>query len=927
MDFRGKKYERGSNWSDPEVVELLQLWADESVQMELESCLRNQHVFNRIAEVLRDKGIHRTGDQCREKIKKMKLEYRRIKDNQKTVRGGRTWKFYEVMDRVLTNRPSISYGSLGGSVIAQQVLQGVPGVESGYHLHAFAPPPPGAFIFGPPPKAGELMEIKCEEVDSDDPCLTPDPPPEMLYPIGSGDEPEADRPLGLEREGSVGGGREDGLLEASISPSGNAEPGDPGRCRGLPGCLRSYKAGCAPGPAPLGRVSLVRQQECIHHACETVFKEAYYTSNRCIVKCKVGLNISSFALEKTLLSRARYLAGRDIFPAVRVRLDQRFSRDDQNSSIDHEYIDPIWLTVKTQSTHSTEYLRTWSIRDVVPHPVLLTIIHSCLTIGAQWVPAFLLIVENTKVTNSRYLSRRGNRIRGHDGILQEGYALYHADKHDEDENPHGIINFGVSENKLCFDLLSKRLTQSDMFQIDAPLLRYPDWKGHPFLREEVASFLSCYCTAPSPLSPDNVVVMNGCGSLFSCLAAVLCDHEDAILIPTPFYGVITEDVRLYSGVRMVHAHLDCQPRYSGDRPFQLTVEKLEKALEEARLEGINVRALILVNPHNPLGDIYSPSEMKEFLEFAKRHELHSIVDEVYMLSVFDDSVSFHSVLSFSKLPDPQRTHVLWGLSKDFSASGIRVGTLYSENREVVEALEKLASFHGVPGPTQHQVARLLSDRDWIDRVYLQANRTRLKTAHQYIVSELKALNVPFLNRPAGLYIWVDFRKYLREETFEEELTLWRQFLNNKVLVSCGKAFHCSTPGWFRIVFADKTHRLQLGMQRLRRTLEELDQGTVLEDSKAKPGTSGGRTKLAQSELRKRQSCPGSEVSLGRDADDDVQVSLQSGPPASGLDSLIGVLWQQIRTSDWLEKNTPESFAQENPEVFEVFSKLVERPKE
>uniref|UniRef100_A0A8C7E085 Myb/SANT-like DNA-binding domain-containing protein n=1 Tax=Naja naja TaxID=35670 RepID=A0A8C7E085_NAJNA len=103
MDFRGKKYERGTNWSDPEVVELLHLWADESVQAELESCLRNQHVFNRIAEVLREKGIHRTGDQCREKIKKMKLEYRRIKDNNKAPRGGRTWKFYEVMDRVLAS--------------------------------------------------------------------------------------------------------------------------------------------------------------------------------------------------------------------------------------------------------------------------------------------------------------------------------------------------------------------------------------------------------------------------------------------------------------------------------------------------------------------------------------------------------------------------------------------------------------------------------------------------------------------------------------------------------------------------------------------------------------------------------------------------------------------------------------------------------
>lgn len=42
------------------------------------------------------------------------------------------------------------------------------------------------------------------------------------------------------------------------------------------------------------------------------------------------------------------------------------------------------------------------------------------------------------------------------------------------------------------------------------------------------------------------------------------------------------------------------------------------------------------------------------------------------------------------------------------------------------------------------------------------------------------------------------------------MLLWRRFLDNKVLLSCGKAFECSEPGWFRIIFADKTHRLQLG---------------------------------------------------------------------------------------------------------------------
>ncbi|MGH0152644.1 UNVERIFIED_CONTAM: hypothetical protein FKN15_022190 [Acipenser sinensis] len=149
---------------------------------------------------------------------------------------------------------------------------------------------------------------------------------------------------------------------------------------------------------------------------------------------------------------------------------------------------------------------------------------------------------------------------------------------------------------------------------------------------------------------------------------------------------------------------------SDERPFQLTVEKLEKGLEDAKQEGISVRVMILINPHNPLGEIYTPTEMKEFLEFAKRHELHAIVDEVYMLSVFDESATFHSVLTFNKIPDPQRTHVMWGISKDFAASRLRVGTLYSENKHVIDALGQMAYFHRVPGTTQHQVAHLLHDR-------------------------------------------------------------------------------------------------------------------------------------------------------------------------------------------------------------------------
>ncbi|KAM8807548.1 1-aminocyclopropane-1-carboxylate synthase-like protein 1 [Eudromia elegans] len=453
--------------------------------------------------------------------------------------------------------------------------------------------------------------------------------------------------------------------------------------------------------------------------------------------------------------------------------------------------------------------------------------------------------------------------------------------------------------------MSKRLTQTDMNLMEPPLLQYPDWKGHMFLREEVARFLTCYCKAPAPLKAENVIVLNGCGSLFSALATVLCDPGEAILIATPFYGGITQSVFLYGNVKLVYAYLDSKITGTSTRPFQLTVDKLEKALQDARAEGVTVRALILLNPQNPLGDIYSLSELQDYLEFAKRHELHVIVDEIYMLSVFDESATFHSVLGMDRLPDPQRTHVMWGISKDFAVSGIRFGTLYTENQDVANAVASLCYFHGVCGPVQYKVAQLLRDRDWINQVYLRANHARLKAAHTYVTDELKTLGVPFLNRNAGFFVWIDFRKYLRTGTFEEEMLLWRRFLDNKVLLSCGKAFECSEPGWFRIIFADKIHRLQLGMQRIRKVLEEREREILAE--------------------AKEQPCQSDQDGKADSTDEVIFVSRHQEPACAGsssLGDLIGLLQQQMRSSDWLQKNTAEQFAQEKPEIYDVFSKLV-----
>ncbi|XP_053881642.1 1-aminocyclopropane-1-carboxylate synthase-like protein 1 isoform X1 [Malaclemys terrapin pileata] len=889
MDFRGKKYERGSNWSDPEVVELLQLWADESVQMELESCLRNQHVFNRIAEVLREKGIHRTGDQCREKIKKMKLEYRRIKDNNKTPRGGRTWKFYEVMDRVLTSRPSLSYSSLSGSVVSQQALQG--SMVENYHHHFT----PSALPFGHS-QHPELMEIKCEEVDSDEHCLTPEPPLSMSYQQGSPEEHEMERAFLDRAQNDSPISRVEIPIETSVSPSGFSEPN-------VASSSRIQSLGPRPGFSTLHRLRKKRKGQRVKDPLDDLLLKTL-TSQR--------------AMEERFLQMEERRLQRDMeVEERRMQLEQRRFELEREHEFRMFNVFAQMLSILKQSNSSS------SSSVALPRGVdFIQVLSDIAGMGgggglqeARAMQVGRPLSERRtdmysfcnpgEFQSSPFLSARGNIANLFRGSTEEGYKAYHADKYDEDKNPNGIINFGTSENKLCFDLMSKRLTQSDMNLMEPPLLQYPDWKGHMFLREEVARFLTYYCKAPAPLKAENVIVLNGCGSLFSALATVLCDPGEAVLIATPFYGGITQSLFLYGNVKLVYAYLDSKITGTSTRPFQLTVDKLEKALQDARSEGVGVKALILLNPQNPLGDIYSLSELRDYLEFAKRHELHVIVDEIYMLSVFDESATFHSVLGMDRLPDPQRTHVMWGISKDFAVSGIRFGTLYTENQDVANAVASLCYFHGVCGPVQYKVAQLLRDRDWINQVYLRANHARLKAAHTYVTDELKTLGVPFLNRNAGFFVWIDFRKYLRTGTFEEEMLLWRRFLDNKVLLSCGKAFECSEPGWFRIIFADKTHRLQLGMQRIRRVLEEREREILSED--------------------KDQPCQSDQDGKADSTDEVIFVSRHQEPGSTGgsnLGDLIGLLQQQMRSSDWLQKNTAEQFAQEKPEIYDVFSKLV-----
>ena len=96
-----------TNWTDAETFLLIEQWAEQGIQEQLEGSKRNKHVYARLSSELAKDGVEKTGEQCRSKVKKLRQEYKKIKDNHNQTGTGRTkWKFYERLNEILGNRPA-----------------------------------------------------------------------------------------------------------------------------------------------------------------------------------------------------------------------------------------------------------------------------------------------------------------------------------------------------------------------------------------------------------------------------------------------------------------------------------------------------------------------------------------------------------------------------------------------------------------------------------------------------------------------------------------------------------------------------------------------------------------------------------------------------------------------------------------------------
>lgn len=371
--------------------------------------------------------------------------------------------------------------------------------------------------------------------------------------------------------------------------------------------------------------------------------------------------------------------------------------------------------------------------------------------------------------------------------------------------PDGYIPLCVAENALVFDLL--RAKMDECREVTAPWLGYQSMTGAPRFKEQLARFMSRKILGRE-VRPEHVAALAGAGSVLEIVFHALADAGDAVLVPTPSYAGFWLDLETRDELSIVPVHT------SSREGFRLTPEKLEGAMAASNRP---VRALLFTSPNNPLGTVYAPGELDEILRFAERAGIHVVFDEIYALSVFGPT-PFRSVASLRPSLGPN-VHIVWAFSKDFAASGLRCGTLVTENQDLLVAVDALAYWACVSGDTQFLLGEMISDDPWVDR-YASIMPQRLGEAYRAVTEHLQAAGIPCVPSEAGFFFLVDLRAHLEAPTWAAEDALWRRLLEQaNVNLTPGSACRIGEPGFMRLCFASvPPSTAAVGVDRLARAL-------------------------------------------------------------------------------------------------------------
>ncbi|KAK9901665.1 hypothetical protein WJX75_007319 [Coccomyxa subellipsoidea] len=310
-----------------------------------------------------------------------------------------------------------------------------------------------------------------------------------------------------------------------------------------------------------------------------------------------------------------------------------------------------------------------------------------------------------------------------------------------------------------------------------------------------------------PLEADKITVLAGCGCVLDLLLFCVAEDGDAVGIPAPYYPAFENDLKVRCGLSSL--------------PLYLTYSKPLAPQLDAMWEEQNFKVLIITNPNNPTGEVITKATLLEYLKWCCKKGVHLVSDEIYANSVFKSAEEFVSMASILEECEPELeataralSHVVFGLSKDWGISGMRVGCLYTHNSAIIGALDNLGYFAMPSTLIQEAAHQMLQDQEFVTH-YIAENLRRLDASYDALTAALEKADIPYTPATGAIFLWVDLRKYISEPTWQAERKLWQEVVDLGVLLTPGKDCHAQEPGFFRICYAaTPTEGLLEGIRRI-----------------------------------------------------------------------------------------------------------------